>query len=80
MYNSALSFTSLGANIDETITGTRDKILNNVNPYVKTFHQASNMLRSNQLLNMKIVITDCRIIDPRYYNTLRAVEFAVIMV
>jgi hypothetical protein len=123
MYNSALSFTSIGAKIDNHITGTRgvysfrihgeiyhsigtllpnnedypqfaqiyiydtdnelqnrmnimpnldpniltelQQMLNDVNPYVETFRQASDMLRSNQLLDMKMVITDKRTTDPR---------------
>ncbi|CAG8572886.1 8911_t:CDS:2 [Funneliformis mosseae] len=31
-------------------------MLNDANPYVKTFRQASNILRSNQLLDMKMEI------------------------
>ena len=55
-------------------------MLNHINPYVKTFCQASDMLKSDRLLDIKMVITDNRTTDPRRYNIPRAAEVAVIIV
>jgi hypothetical protein len=67
-------------NLDPNLLIELQQMLNNVNPYVKTFRQASDMLRSNQLLDMKMVITDNRTTDPRRYNTPKAAEVAVIII
>ncbi len=67
-------------NLDPNILMKLQQMLNDINPYVKTFCQASDMLKSNQLLDMKMVITDNRTTDPQRYNIPRAAEVAVIMV
>src|ERR1044072_1169996 len=137
MYNSALSFTSIGAKIDHQITGTNSvysfriyrkmyhrigtllpdpetqpqfsqiyihdtdhemqnrsnvmsgldstvlaelqQMLHNINSYVNTFRQVGNLLKSDPLLDLKLVITNNRTKDSQRYNTPSASEVAVIM-
>ncbi|CAB4419742.1 unnamed protein product [Rhizophagus irregularis] len=61
-------------NLDPNILMELQQMLNDFNPYVKIFHQASDMLKSNQLLDMKMIITDNRTTDPRL--ELRTVPFS----
>lgn len=66
--------------LDSSILADLQQTLHDVNPYCKIFNQASNILRSNSTLDLKMVITDIRSKDSRRYNTPRAAEVAVIMV
>ena len=67
-------------NFNPNILMELQQMLNDINPYVKTFRQASDMLRSNHFMDMKMVITNNRTTDPRHYNIPRATEVVVIMV
>ncbi|CAG8599584.1 20041_t:CDS:2 [Cetraspora pellucida] len=68
MYNSALAFTSMGAKIDGNITGTAG--IYSFRIYDEMYHN----------IDLKIIITDSRMKDPRRYNTPSAAEVAIIMI
>ena len=55
-------------------------MLYDINPYVNILHQAENLLKHNPSLDLKLIITNNRINDPRRYNTPSASEIAAIMI
>ena len=44
--------------LDSTVLAELQQMLHNINPYVNTFHQIRNLLKSDPLLNLKLVITN----------------------
>ncbi|CAJ0629086.1 3637_t:CDS:2 [Entrophospora sp. SA101] len=93
-YNSALAFTSMGAKVDHSITGTSgiysfrvhvileelQQMLHDVNPYCEMFKQAGDIVRLNPSLDLRMAIIDSRKQDSRRYNTPTTSEVAVIMI
>ncbi len=55
-------------------------MLHNINLYVNIFRQIGNLLKSDPLLDLRLVITNNRTKDSRRYNTLNASEVAAIMI
>ena len=55
-------------------------MLHNINLYVNIFRQIGNLLKSDPLLDLRLVITNNRTKDSRRYNTPNASEVAAIMI
>ncbi|CAG8834095.1 22761_t:CDS:1, partial [Cetraspora pellucida] len=66
--------------LDSTILIELQQMLHDINPYVNVFQQAANLLRHDQSLELKLIITDNRTKDLRRYNAPNASEVAIIMV
>ena len=66
--------------LDPMILAELQQMLHDINPYVDNFHQAGNLLKHNPSLDLKLIITNNRINDPRRYNTPNASEVAAIMI
>lgn len=66
--------------LDSTILIELQQMLHDINPYVNVFQQAANLLKHDQSLDLKLIITDNRTKDPRRYNAPNASEVAIIMV
>ena len=66
--------------LDASILLELQQMLYTINPYVTVFRQVSNLLRSDPLIDLKLVITNDRTKDSRRYNTPNASEVAAIMI
>ena len=66
--------------LDSTILAELQRMLHNINPYVNIFRQVGNLLKSDPLLDLRLVITNNKIKDSQCYNTLNVSEVMIIMI